>query len=107
MFQKEKWNEVNGERWRSLFFDIWNRAFECLLNVDELVFLGYGLPSADHHMFSFLCEAMRNSKARITVVDIQETNLTRLAKNVLGHRNNLRIFDQGIERYLESEVGII
>ena len=76
MFQKEKWSEINQPWWGTLFNEIWINAYKDLVESNQIVFMGYGLPAADHHMFSFLYDVLTKTNARVTIIDITEhTNL--------------------------------
>ena len=60
-YQKEDWL---GERWRPVFENHWASAKRHLLKnrVQEIYFLGYSLPRADHYMLSWLLDIIERAK---------------------------------------------
>lgn len=108
--QKRTWEIINERWWGQVFEGAWQAAFESIQSADEIQFWGYGLPSADHHMFSFLLTALRNTKTYCTVVDHRkdgsETNLMKLARlNYRDKSEKLRVETDGLVDHWSLEIG--
>lgn len=103
-FQKETWNTINQQWWGEIFNTIWVEARKIIIQANKIIFLGYGLPSADHHMFSFLYEVLKQTSAQITVVDVGEkdSNLIKMVKSIFRDTGKLSICKNGIEQYLNQ-----
>lgn len=103
-FQKETWL---GSRWDTIFDDIWNSAKEYMEQASTYLFLGYGLPSADHYIFSYLFNIfIKLENTNTSIIDIKPNttlkNLFRTISNTSSCKNDISILDIGIKEYLEE-----
>jgi len=101
-YQKHEWLKQN-KGWERLFSTTWRLARDYLHSADEIFFWGYGMPSADHYIFTFLASIIASKKPKCYVVDLSdyaELNTT-LAKMI-------RHLHQGREAYYrEHKEGLI
>src|SRR5690606_895224 len=90
LFQKGEW----GEQW-DFFQEIRKQVNEYMIRADEFYFWGYGLPLADHHMFSWLYKILKDTRADCTIVDKlsdsnsgahEYSNLIKMAKVVFAEK---------------------
>jgi hypothetical protein len=109
--QKSMWYEINKHWWGNKLDEVWKLAFDHISGAENISFWGYGLPSADFHMFSLLSEAMNKSQAFCEVVDymsdeeeenVGESNLIKLMRFIYRDEpSNLRLYKQGLVDYFE------
>ncbi len=116
-FQKEQWNKINEKWLGEMFTKIRKQSFEYMVKADKLLFWGYGLPSADHHMFSFLYDVLERTTAECVIVDYtkkccstsddttKDSNLIKMACNTFRNKKNkLSIFRSGMVDYIDKTV---
>jgi len=109
-YQKEQWSEVNFRWWGKTFDTIWKTLHESLRNADHILFWGYSLPAADHHMYSFLKSILPTTKANCVIVDFlsdrNRSHLMELAEIVYSSRmQQLQIYNNGLISYVLEQIG--
>ncbi|MEX0906091.1 MAG: SIR2 family protein [Balneolaceae bacterium] len=109
-YQKQLWSKINQRWWGKRFDELWHQAFKALIDADLILFWGYSLPNADHHMFTLLQTALTRSNANIQIIDklnknSPETNLMKLAYlSRVSEPDKLEVSKHGLSEYLRSIV---
>jgi len=101
-YQKDEWLAQN-KGWQLLFTITWNQARIYMENATRVFFWGYGLPPADHYLFTFLLNIIEARVPHCTVVDSSpdkplDTMLARLLRYC---------YDGKEDRYFEHKNGLI
>ncbi len=107
--QKSQWLELNKRWWGKQFKEIWQESYNRLVEADKIVFWGYGLPPADHHMFSFLLTVFKKTNAHIEIIDFsklkKDSNLMKLANSICESKGKTPvIYYDGLVNFLKYEV---
>ena len=105
LFQKDEWLSKNNPLWSKRFEELFTASRQAMSAATTLFFFGYGLPAADHHLFSLLLRTLEGCASQCEIVECGETrtNLIRLAKLVRGP--DVPISKDGLESYLRSRGG--
>jgi len=77
---------------------VWNQAFKALYKADEIIFIGYSLPSADSAVYSLLSSIDWNNK----IVKLFDPNAKELFENYsfILRKKNIELFPDYLENYL-------
>lgn len=97
--QKADWIEEG--RWKDIFKGHWDSAKKLLENeLEQIYFIGYSLPPADHYTLSWLLEILEKSKPVITIVNNSQNEP--LEKALGSFRP--KVYQCGLENFLDGHV---
>lgn len=105
VFQKDDWLGRQG-RWKEIFREHWKDAQEYLKSSSlRIIFVGYSLPPADHHMLSWLLEilnAVEDVQVELVTNRGKDNENTPLEKALWPFIKDPAkdIFTEGLEAYL-------
>jgi hypothetical protein len=92
-----------GEEWKDYWDSLWNRAARAISDADELVIIGYSLPSADERARCLLLDTS-NKDVRLTVCCTNGT--TSIEKEFCDHGfENIESGTPRFEDFLAREAG--
>ena len=107
VFQKDDWLGRQG-RWKEIFREHWKDAQERLKSGSlRIIFIGYSLPPADHHMLSWLLEILNAAKdVQVEIVNNRRNNNKKdpLVKALWPFVKDpaKNIFTEGLAAYLDK-----
>lgn len=102
-YQKQEWLKQN-KGWEKLFSVTWAKAHELMSKSNKFFFLGYGLPNADHYIYTFLYSILRNKTVLCHAVDIKPDSKLLKLLDYLYLKNNInyKSYKSGIKNYFNE-----